>query len=103
MATETTSVPVTAVPEDEIQHGIDDNPVGDGEKGAKLGGIGGAVTGAVAGSMTGPVGAVVGAVVGGVAGAVGSGAAVAAVDRHDNDDKVSGVGEGVSIKKDAVV
>ena len=28
---------------DNIQHGIDDNPTGDAEKGAKLGGVGGAV------------------------------------------------------------
>src|SRR5947209_399696 len=78
--------------DDNVQHGIDDNPTGDAEKGAELGGVGGAVTGAVAGAMAGPVGAVVGAVVGGVAGAVGSGAAVAVVDRHDNDNTISGVG-----------
>jgi hypothetical protein len=88
----------TVVPDADIQHGIDDNPVGDGEKGAKLGAIGGAVTGAAAGSMTGPVGAVVGAVVGAIAGGVGSGAAVAAVDRHDNDNNISGVGDGVTLK-----
>jgi hypothetical protein len=46
--------------------------------------------------MAGPVGAVVGAVVGGVAGAVGSGAAVAVVDRHDNDNTISGVGHGAT-------
>ena len=77
---------------DNIQHGIDDNPTGDAEKGAKLGGVGGAVTGLVAGSAAGPVGAVVGAVVGGVAGAVASGVAVAAVDRVDNDNTISGIG-----------
>ena len=87
---------------DEIQHGIDDNPTGDAEKGATLGGVGGAVTGAAAGSLAGPVGTVIGAVVGGVAGALGSGAAVAAVDRHDNDDNISGVGDGVHYKGDAV-
>jgi hypothetical protein len=81
---------------DRIQHGIDDDPTGDAEKGATLGGIGGAVTGAVAGAMAGPVGAVVGAVVGGVAGAVGSGAAVGLVDRVDNDNNISGVGDGVN-------
>jgi len=82
--------------DDDIQHGIDDDPTNDAEKGATLGGIGGAVTGAVAGAAAGPVGAVVGAVVGGVAGAAGSGAAVAAVDRVDNDDTISGVGSGVT-------
>lgn len=78
--------------DDGIQHGLDDNPTGDAEKGATLGGVGGAVTGAIAGAAAGPVGAVVGAVVGGVAGAVGSGLAVAAVDRVDNDNTVTGVG-----------
>ncbi len=77
---------------DHVQHGIDDNPTGDAEKGAKLGGVGGAVTGLVAGAAAGPVGAVIGAVVGGVTGAVASGAAVAAVDRVDNDNTVSGIG-----------
>lgn len=95
-------IPITPVTDNEIQHGIDDNPVGDGEKGAKLGGAGGAIAGGVAGSMLGPIGAVAGAVAGGVAGALGSGAAVAAVDRHDNDNKVSGVGDGVSLKHGAV-
>ncbi len=82
--------------DDNIQHGIDDNPTGDAEKGATLGGVGGAATGAVAGAAAGPVGAVVGAVVGGVAGALGSGAAVAAVDRVDNDNTVTGVGGGAT-------
>ena len=77
---------------DGIQHGIDDNPSGDAEKGAALGGVGGAVTGAVAGALAGPVGMVVGAVIGGVAGAAASGAAVAAVDRMDNDNSVTGLG-----------
>ena len=84
--------------DDNIQHGIDDSPTGDAEKGAKLGGVGGAVTGAAAGSLAGPIGTVIGAVVGGVAGALGSGAAVAAVDRHDNDDNISGVGDGIDYK-----
>lgn len=81
--------------DDNIQHGIDDNPSGDAKKGATLGGVGGAVTGALAGSAAGPVGTIVGAVIGGVAGAGASGAAVAAVDRVDNDNTVSGVGGGV--------
>jgi len=37
------------VPDEDIQHGIDDNQFGDAEKGAKLGGVGGAVTGAALG------------------------------------------------------
>jgi len=78
--------------DDNIQHGIDDNPTGDAEKGAALGGIGGAVTGLAAGAAAGPVGAVLGAVIGGVAGAAASGAAVAAVDRIDNDNTISGLG-----------
>ncbi len=77
---------------DNIQHGIDNNPSGDAEKGAALGGVGGLVTGAMAGSVAGPVGMVVGALIGGVAGAAASGAAVAAVDRVDNDNTVSGLG-----------
>ncbi len=75
--------------DDNVQHGIDDNPSGDGEKGAVLGGVGGAVVGALAG---GPVGAVVG----GLAGAAASGVGVAAVDRVDNDNTVSGIGEGAT-------
>jgi hypothetical protein len=82
--------------DDNIQHGIDDNPNNDAEKGAALGGAGGAAVGAAAGSAMGPVGTVVGAVVGGVAGAAGSGAAVAAVDEIDNDDTVSGLGDGAT-------
>lgn len=83
---------------DNIQHGIDDDPENDAEKGAALGGIGGAAVGGVAGAMAGPVGAVIGAVAGAAAGAVGSGAAVAAVDRVDNDNTVTGLGEGVTHK-----
>lgn len=81
---------------DNIQHGIDGNPVDDAEKGATLGGLGGAVVGAAAGSAVGPVGTVVGAVVGGLAGAGASGAAVSAVDRMDNDNTVTGVGTGAT-------
>lgn len=81
---------------DNIQHGIDDDPNNDAKKGAELGGIGGVVTGAVAGSAAGPVGTVIGAVIGGVAGAVASGAAVGAVDQVDNDNTISGVGHGAT-------
>jgi len=80
----------------DIQHGIDDNPSGDAEKGATLGGVGGAVTGAVAGAMAGPLGALAGAVIGGVAGALASGAAVGAIDRVDNDNTVTGIGTGAT-------
>jgi hypothetical protein len=82
--------------DDDVQHGIDDDPNDDAEKGAALGGIGGAVVGGIAGAMAGPVGAVVGAVAGAAAGAVGSGAAVAAVDNVDNDDTISGIGDGTT-------
>ena len=75
--------------DDNVQHGIDDNPSGDAAKGGVLGAVGGAVVGALAG---GPVGAVVGAVAGGLA----SGAGVAAVDAVDNDNNISGVGSGVT-------
>jgi len=78
--------------DDTVQHGIDDNPTGDAEKGATLGGIGGAAVGLAAGAVAGPIGAIVGAVIGGVAGAAASGAAVAAVDRVDNDNTISGLG-----------
>jgi hypothetical protein len=87
---------------DGVQHGIDDDPTSDAEKGATLGGIGGAVTGAIAGAAAGPGGAVIGAVIGGVAGAVASGAAVGAIDRVDNDNTVSGVGHGVTRDADYV-
>jgi len=82
--------------DDQIQHGIDDDPNNDAEKGAALGGLGGAAVGAVAGAMAGPVGAVVGAVVGGLSGAGASGLAVGAVDRVDNDNTVSGIGSGAT-------
>ncbi|RYG64762.1 hypothetical protein EON80_18630, partial [bacterium] len=82
--------------EDNVQHGIDDNPRNDAEKGAVLGGAGGAAVGAAAGSAVGPVGTVVGAVVGGLAGAGASGAAVGAVDKVDNDNTVTGVGDGAT-------
>ena len=79
---------------DNIQHGIDDNPNNDAEKGAALGGLGGVAVGAAAGSLAGPLGTVVGAIAGGLLGAGASGAAVAAVDAVDNDNTVSGVGSG---------
>ena len=75
--------------DDTIQHGIDDDPKHDAEKGGVLGAVGGAAVGALAG---GPVGAVVGAVAGGV----GSAAGVAAVDQVDNDNTVSGIGGGAT-------
>ena len=74
---------------DNVQHGIDDNPNNDAGKGAALGGIGGAIVGGLAG---GPLGAVIGA----VAGAAASGVGVAAVDQIDNDNTVSGLGDGVT-------
>lgn len=82
--------------DDNIQHGIDDDPRNDAEKGAALGGLGGAAVGAVAGAAAGPVGAVIGAVAGGLAGAGASGAAVGAVDRVDNDNTVTGLGDGAT-------
>lgn len=77
--------------DDGIQHGIDDNPNHDAEKGAVGGAVGGAIVGGLAG---GPIGAVIGAVAGGAA----SGAGVAAVDKVDNDDTVTGLGQGVTPK-----
>jgi len=79
---------------DNTQHGIDNNTSNDAEKGAALGGLGGAAVGAAAGSLAGPVGTIIGAVAGGLMGAGASGAAVAAVDAVDNDNTVSGVGDG---------
>ncbi len=76
---------------DGVQHGIDDNPNHDAEKGAVGGAVGGAVVGALAG---GPVGAVIGAVAGGAASGVG----VAAVDKVDNDNTVTGLGHGATPK-----
>jgi len=82
--------------DDQIQHGIDDDPNNDAEKGAALGGLGGAAVGAAAGALAGPVGMIVGAVVGGLTGAGASGLAVGAVDRVDNDNTVSGMGQGAT-------
>lgn len=78
--------------DDNVRHGLDDNPSGDAEKGAALGGIGGAVVGGIAGSMAGPVGTIIGVIVGATGGAVGSGLGVAAVDRMDNDNTITGIG-----------
>lgn len=82
--------------QDNVQHGIDDSPTGDAEKGAALGGLGGVAVGAAAGSVAGPVGTVVGAVAGGLLGAGASGVAVGAVDKVDNDNTVTGVGHGAT-------
>jgi len=76
------------------------DPAEDAELGAALGGAGGAMAGALAGSVMGPAGTVVGSLVGGLVGAVSSGAAVAAVDRIDNDDNLSGVGSGILSDED---
>ena len=80
--------------DDNVQHGIDDDPNNDGKKGLELGGLGGGAVGAIAGAAAGPVGAVVGALIGGSVGAVASGAAVDAVDAVDNDDTITGIGSG---------
>lgn len=84
------------VNDDHIQHGIDDDPNNDGDKALGLGAVGGGTVGAIAGSAAGPVGAVVGAVVGGALGSVTSGAAVDAVDKVDNDNTITGVGDGAT-------
>ncbi|PQV64494.1 hypothetical protein B1R32_105176 [Abditibacterium utsteinense] len=75
---------------DNIQHGIDDDPSGDAEKGAALGGLGGAAVGAAAGSLAGPLGTLIGAVAGGLMGAGASGVAVAAVDSADTHHTLLG-------------
>ena len=82
--------------DDNIQHGIDDDANNDPHK-AKVGGaIGGAITGAVAGSAVGPLGTIGGAIVGGVVAAFASEAAVKEVDKYDNDNTITGIGEGVT-------
>ena len=86
---------------DRPRHGLDDDANNDAEKGAALGGLGGAAVGAAAGSVAGPLGTVIGAVAGGLVGAGASGAAVAAVDTVDNDDTISGIGDGVTLDSDA--
>ena len=85
---------------DAVQHGIDDNPNDDPKKGLELGALGGGAVGAIAGAALGPLGMIVGALVGGSVGSVASGAAVQAVDAVDNDNTVSGVGDGVTTKDD---
>lgn len=82
--------------DDNIQHGIDDDPNNDPHKAKNIGGVGGAVTGAVAGSAAGPLGTVAGAVIGGVVGAVASKAAIKEVDKHDNDNTITGIGHGAT-------
>ena len=41
---------------DDVQHGIDDNPNDDAAKGLELGALGGGTVGAIAGAALGPVG-----------------------------------------------
>jgi len=84
--------------DDNIQHGIDDDPNNDAHKAKNIGGVGGAVTGAIAGVPAGPLGVVGGAIVGGVVGAVASKAAVKEIDKHDNDNTITGIGHGVTTK-----
>ncbi len=88
--------------DDGVQHGIDDNPNDDAKKGLELGGLGGGAVGAIAGSALGPLGTIVGGLIGGSVGSVASGAAVDAVDQVDNDDTISGVGDGVTPDDDGV-
>lgn len=82
--------------DDNVQHGIDDNPHDDGKKGLELGALGGGAVGAMAGLAAGPIGAIVGAIVGGTAGSLASGAAVDAVDSVDNDNTITGIGSGAT-------
>ena len=82
--------------DDNVQHGIDDDPHNDGVKGLELGALGGGAVGAMAGLAAGPIGAIVGAIVGGTAGSIASGAAVDAVDAIDNDNTVTGIGGGAT-------
>ena len=82
--------------DDNVQHGIDDNPHDDGKKGLELGALGGGAVGAIAGLAAGPIGAIVGAIVGGTAGSLASGAAVDAVDSIDNDNTITGIGSGAT-------
>jgi len=80
--------------DDNIQHGIDDDPNNDPEKAKNIGGVGGAVAGAIAGSAAGPLGTIGGAVIGAVVGGVASKQAVKVVDKYDNDDTITGIGHG---------
>ncbi len=82
--------------DDNIQHGIDDDPNNDPHKAKNIGGVGGAVTGAIAGSAAGPLGTIGGAIIGGVVGAVASKAAVKEVDKYDNDNTITGIGGGAT-------
>lgn len=86
---------------DRPRHGLDDSADHDPEKGAALGGLGGAAVGAAAGSIAGPVGTIIGAIAGGLVGAGASGAAVAAIDSVDNDNTITGIGDGVTRDSDA--
>ena len=85
---------------DYARHGLDGNADHDPEKGAALGGLGGAAVGAAAGSIAGPIGTIIGAVAGGLVGAGASGAAVAAIDSVDNDNTITGIGDGVTRDSD---
>lgn len=83
--------PIEEVQREPAQHGIDDNPNDDPQKGGMLGGVGGAVVGGIAGAAAGPVGVIGGAIAGAVAGSVATAAAVNEVNKHDDDDTVTGV------------
>ena len=85
---------------DGIQHGLDDDPTHDAQKGSALGALGGAAVGATAGAILGPAGMAVGALAGAVSGAPASGLAVATVDAVDNDNSVTSLGAEVSVDAD---
>lgn len=83
--------------EEELSASRAEQPTGDAETGAILGGVGGVVTGAMAGAIMGPGGAIIGAMVGGAVGAVASGLAIAGVDKIDNDEHFSGFPDDLTI------
>lgn len=72
-------------------HGIDGDPELDPQKGGLTGGVGGAVVGGIAGAAAGPVGVIAGAIAGATLGTAAGAMATKEVNKHDDDDTVSGV------------
>lgn len=79
--------------QDEVDNKVYNATNRDTRIGGEIGAAGGAATGAVAGAVAGPVGAVAGAVIGGVVGGLASAGAVHEVDKVDDDDTITGIGQ----------
>ncbi|MBX3095521.1 MAG: hypothetical protein KF812_01540 [Fimbriimonadaceae bacterium] len=83
--------PVDKVTLEPGPHGIDGDPERDPQKGGLAGGVGGAVIGGIAGAAAGPVGVIAGSIAGATLGTAAGAAATKEVNKHDDDDTVTGI------------